>query len=181
MPPSNFWPPRLPTPGGAGSPRGQAVPPGVVHSRRSALLLVLGYLAAQALLPWKALALIPLGWAAVESGRARVAFSRRGAATGTAGTSGPSGSGGSAWPQRERSTPRGSGGVPGQRSAVMWTVFGMVLIGLLLTSVIVPFLFYGSMKSYQDCMLGANTGAAAADCQKVLRGSIEPLLGRASG
>lgn len=165
-------------PGGAGAPGGQAsVHPGVLHSRRSAVLLLLGYLAAQSLLPWKALALVPLAWAAVESGRAMLAFSR----TGDAARTGDAGSRRSAWPEqagRQRAT--AVAGVPGQRSAMVWTVVGMVIIGLMMTSVIVPFLFYDSMKSYQDCMLGANTGAASAKCQKTLQGGIEPLLGHAS-
>lgn len=116
----------------------------MVHSRRSALLLLLGYIAAQTLLPWKALALLPLGYAAVESGRAILAFA--------------------------------ASSNKGGRGAVMWTVLGTVLIGLTMTSVIVPYFFYDSMKAYQDCMLGANTSVASARCQSVLRGSIEPLL-----
>lgn len=59
----------------------QVLPPGVTHSRRAAILMLLGFLGAGIPLPWTAVALIPLALAGVESVRALQAMSRGGAPT----------------------------------------------------------------------------------------------------
>lgn len=57
----------------------RVLPPGVVHSRRAAVLMLTGLLAAGSQLPFSALALIPLAWAGFESVRAIRARSAGGA------------------------------------------------------------------------------------------------------
>jgi len=50
------------------SPRtSRALPPGVAHSRRAALLMLVGLIAAGSSLPYSATAVIPLVWAGFES------------------------------------------------------------------------------------------------------------------
>ena len=50
------------------SPRtSRILPPGVAHSRRSAVLMLTGLIAAGSPLPYTALAVVPLVWAGVES------------------------------------------------------------------------------------------------------------------
>lgn len=48
-------------------PKSRPLPPGVAHSRRAALLMLAGLIAAGSPLPYTAVALIPLAWAGVES------------------------------------------------------------------------------------------------------------------
>jgi len=51
----------------ASPPTSRALPPGVAHSRRAALLMLAGLIAAGSPLPYTAVALIPLVWAGLES------------------------------------------------------------------------------------------------------------------
>ena len=51
----------------ATSEKSRTLPPGVAHSRRSALLMLVGLIAAGSPLPYTAAALVPLVWAGVES------------------------------------------------------------------------------------------------------------------
>ncbi|MHB8186556.1 MAG: hypothetical protein ACYDDU_10830 [Dermatophilaceae bacterium] len=59
----------------------RVLPPGVAHARRSAMLVLVGLVAAGTPLPYTAVAVIPLVWAGVESVRAILAMSRGGAPT----------------------------------------------------------------------------------------------------
>lgn len=64
------------------SPRTPRVlPPGAAHSRRSAMLMLAGVVAAGSPLPYTAVAVIPLVWAGVESVRAIQARSNAQAST----------------------------------------------------------------------------------------------------
>jgi len=48
----------------------RVLPPGVAHARQAAMLMLVGLIAASLPLPWTAVAVAPLVWAAVESVRA---------------------------------------------------------------------------------------------------------------
>jgi len=64
----------------ASPPTSRVLPPGAAHTRRAALLMLAGLVAAGAPLPYTAVAVIPLAWAGVESVRAIRARSKDGAA-----------------------------------------------------------------------------------------------------
>lgn len=118
-----------------------ALPPGVAHSRRAALLMLAGLIAAGFPLPYTAVALIPLAWAGVESVLAIRA--------------------------------RSAGGATAR--SITSSVIGLVLVCLLAAMVLLPYAFYGTMKSLQDCTQGANTAVAAADCTSRY-GSLESIV-----
>lgn len=121
-------------------PRSRVQPPGAVHTRRVALLMLVGLAALTMPFPWVGVALLPLGWAAAESVRAVRA-------------------------QRQAN-------VPGAAQA--WTVSGLVLIVVLIAAVGWPFLLFGQSMDYQQCLDGANTGAARAACRTGLIDMLAP-------
>lgn len=69
---------------------------------------------------------------------------------------------------------RSAGGAPAR--SVASSVIGLVLACLLAGLVMLPYAFYGTMKSLQDCTQGANTAVAAADCTSRY-GSFESIVG----
>lgn len=64
---------------------------------------------------------------------------------------------------------------PGRALAL--PVFGLVVTGMLAASVVLPYAFYDATKSYQDCIAGANTQVATAQCRTSLYGGLRPMLG----
>jgi hypothetical protein len=133
------------------SPRKSPVlPPGVAHSRQSAILMLVGLIAATAPLPYSAAAVVPLLWAGVESIRSIQARS-------TAQTAAPEGN---------RSPTRG----------IVAGVVGLVLVCVLTVMVLLPYAFYGMTKALQDCTLGANTAIAAADCNVQFNASLSSIM-----
>lgn len=104
--------------------------------------MLLGVLGTAIPLPWRAVALLPLLLAAVESVRALRAMAKAHA------------------PAR----------------FVIWTVLGLVLVSFFAFVVVVPFFFYDATKAYQDCMLGANTATAAAQCRTTFLGGLQNLF-----
>lgn len=51
------------------------------------------------------------------------------------------------------------------RSERVWSGIGLGLTLVLLTTVALPYAFYGVARDYHDCMVGANTRTAQADCE----------------
>ena len=131
--------------------KSSAPPPGVAHSRRSAVLLLLALVASTTPLPYTAVAVIPVLWAGVESVRSIGAWSS--ARSTTAGTAQP--------------TTRG----------IVSGFVGLGLACVLTVVVLLPYAFYGSAKSLQDCNLGANTAVAAADCDSRFTSSLDAIFG----
>jgi hypothetical protein len=63
------------------------------------------------------------------------------------------------------------------RRAMVWSGVGLALIAYLAGSVLLMLALYGPFKTYQDCLAGANTGVARAQCQNELDGSFSTRLG----
>jgi len=61
--------------------------------------------------------------------------------------------------------------------SVVWALFGLVLTVMLAGAVALPYAFYDTTKGYQECMLGANTSVAAAQCQTSLYDGLQSVLG----
>lgn len=116
--------------------------PGARHARRAGLLMLLGAVAVGVPLPWTALALLPLGLAAVESVRGLRAM---------------------------------SGGRAPTR-VVVWTGMGLALTVAMTLMASLPFVFYDTSKNYQDCIVGANTSTAAAQCRTDLYDGLTGVL-----
>jgi len=130
------------------SPRtSRVLPPGAARSRRSAVLMLTGLLAARSPLPYTAVALIPLVWAGVE---VVLSIRERSAA---------------------RSTP------PSPSRGIVSGVVSLVLVCALTVVVLLPYAFYDTVKTLQDCTLGANTSIAAADCNIRYQRSLNSTLG----
>lgn len=55
-------------------------------------------------------------------------------------------------------------------------VVGLVMVCALASMVLLPYAFYGPVKSLQDCTQGANTAIAVADCN-ARYGSLDSILG----
>jgi len=47
----------------------------------------------------------------------------------------------------------------------LWPVVSLGLVGLMLMSLLTQVIFYGPQKAYEDCMTGAHTRVAQAECQ----------------
>ena len=47
---------------------------------------------------------------------------------------------------------------------VLWTALGLLLVSVLVVGVGLPYLFYDQSMAIQDCLQGANTQQAEADC-----------------
>ncbi len=54
--------------------------------------------------------------------------------------------------------------------AQAWAIAGLGLVSMMFLSVAWPFLFFSSTMEYQQCLQGANTGAARAECRTSLVG-----------
>jgi hypothetical protein len=136
----------------------RVLPPGVARSRKAALLVFAGLLAARSPLPYTAVAVVPLVWAGVElvlSIRDRTA----------AGPANPPATGETAQaPSRARA--RG----------IASSVVGLLLVCLLGVTVLLPYAFYGAVKSLQDCNQGANTAIATRDCNVRFNSDLDPAV-----
>lgn len=134
------------------SPRKPRVlPPGVAHSRRSAMLMLAGLIASGSPMPYSALAVIPLAWAGVEQ-----VFSIRARA---------------AAPPTAQATPSAA-----RTRGIVGSVVALVLVCLVSMMVLLPYAFYGTAKTLQDCTLGANTAVAAADCNARFHTGLDSTL-----
>ena len=101
-------------------------------------------------MPYSAVAVVPLAWAGVESVLALSALS----AKGSSGTS-------------TAKTPT--------RMTVS-AVVSLVLVCILTVMVLLPYVVYPVAKSRQDCLEGANTAIATADCDSRFYGDLRSVL-----
>jgi hypothetical protein len=63
------------------------------------------------------------------------------------------------------------------RRAMVWSGVGLALTAYLAGTVLLMLALYGPFKTYQDCLAGANTAVAKAQCQNELDGSFGARLG----
>ncbi len=56
------------------------------------------------------------------------------------------------------------------------SVAGLILVGLLAATVLLPYAFYGPVKDLQDCTSGANTAIATRDCTARYNSDLDPGL-----
>lgn len=63
------------------------------------------------------------------------------------------------------------------KRGVASSVVGLVLVGVLTSMVLLPYAVYDTAKSRQDCIEGANTAIAAAECNSHLKSDLQPFLG----
>ncbi len=134
--------------------KSSVLPPGEAHSRRSAVLLLVGLIASTTPLPYTAVAVIPVLWAGVESVRS---IGARSTARSSA-----------------RSTAQAAARPPARGIASSFV--GLLLACVLTVVVLLPYAFYGSAKSLQDCTQGANTAIAAADCSSQFNSSLDSIF-----
>jgi hypothetical protein len=109
--------------------------------------MLTGLLASGAPLPYTAVAVVPLVWAGVESVLSLSALSASG-----------------------RSGPR-----PPTRMTVS-AVVSLVLVCILTVMVLLPYAVYPAAKNRQDCLQGANTAIATADCDSRFTGDLGSVL-----
>jgi hypothetical protein len=114
-------------------------PRGLVHSRRAAVLMLLGFLATEMPRPYPAVALVALVPAAFESVRAIRLLNHDGA----------------------------------PRATTLWSGVGLVLVVGLSAVVALSAGAYAFNRDFRECMQGANTHAAVADCRQ--QGGTGPL------
>lgn len=60
---------------------------------------------------------------------------------------------------------------------IVSSVVGLALVCILSLVVLLPYAFYGTSKSLQDCTLGANTAIATADCNSRYNSSLDSIFG----
>ena len=123
------------------------LPPGVAHSRKAALLVFAGLIAARSPLPYTAVALIPLAWAGVElvlSIRDRTATSP---------------------PAQPATGAEAQAAARARAPGIASSIIGLLLVCLLTATVVLPYAFYGTVKSLQDCAQG---GGGEVHCLKSL-------------
>jgi hypothetical protein len=72
---------------------------------------------------------------------------------------------------RARSAAKASG------RGIVASIIGLTLMCMLTLVVLVPYAFYGTFKSLQDCTLGANTAIAKADCSSRYNSSLDSMMG----
>ncbi|HZY00987.1 MAG TPA: hypothetical protein VFE92_16085 [Dermatophilaceae bacterium] len=137
----------------ASTRKSRPLSPGVAHSRWSAVLLLVGLIASTSPLPYTAAAVVPLVWAGVES----VLSIRDRSAVRPA-------------PSTSHSATRG------RTRGIVSSVVGLVLVCVLAVMVLLPYAFYDTAKSLQDCTLGANTAIAAADCNSRFYNSLDSVF-----
>lgn len=142
------------------------LPPGVAHSRRAALLTLAGLIAARSPLPYTAVAAFPLAWAAVELVLSMRDRRTSDSTTGTA-TKAPT----LAQTQSQTRTVARS-----PARGIASSVAGLILVGLLGVTVLLPYAFYGPVKDLQDCTSGANTAIATRDCNARYDRDLDPGL-----
>jgi hypothetical protein len=109
--------------------------------------MLTGLVAAGAPLPYTALAVVPLAWAGVESVLSLSALSAEG-----------------------RSEAR-----PPRRMTVS-AVVSLLLVCILTVMVLLPYAVYPAAKKRQDCLQGANTAIATADCDSRFSGDLGSVL-----
>jgi hypothetical protein len=63
------------------------------------------------------------------------------------------------------------------RRVMVWSGIGLALTAYLAGSVLLMLVFYGPFKTYQDCLAGANTAVARAQCRAGLDHSLGGRLG----
>lgn len=63
------------------------------------------------------------------------------------------------------------------RRVVAWAGAGLALTVVMALLTVLPFAFYDTSKRYQDCMVGANTETAAAQCRSDLYAGLTGVLG----
>jgi hypothetical protein len=130
----------------------------VAHSRKAAALVFAGLLAARSPLPFTAVAVIPLVWAGVELVLSIRDRSLTGPAVSPAtGTTTPAGA---------RTPARG----------IASSIVGLLLVGMLAVTVLLPYAFYGTVKTLQDCTQGANTAIATRDCNARYKSDLGPAV-----
>jgi hypothetical protein len=134
------------------------LPPGVAHSRKAALLVFAGLIAARSPLPYTAVALIPLAWAGVE-----LVLSIRDRTATSAPSLPPTGAEAQAVARAR---------APGIASSII----GLLLVFVLTVTVVLPYAFYGTVKSLQDCAQGANTAIANKDCNARYNSDLDPAV-----
>ena len=149
------------------SPRtSRVLPPGVAHSRQSAMLIFAGLIAARLPLPYTAVAAVPLAWAGVELVLSIRDRSATGSTTWTM-----------AHAAAQATTPAAARPVPrAPARGIASSVVGLVLVCLLTATVLLPYAVYGTVKSLQDCTLAANTAIATGDCNARYNNSLDSTL-----
>ena len=135
--------------------KSSVLPPGVAHSRRSAVLLLVALVASTVPLPYTAVAVIPVLWAGVESVRSIGAWSTA----------------------RSQARSSAQSAAPPPTRGIVSSFVALALACVLTLVVLLPYAFYGTAKSLQDCTLGANTAVAAADCNSRFNSSLDSIFG----
>jgi hypothetical protein len=122
------------------------------------VLLVVGLIASTSPLPYTAVAVLPVIWAGVES---VLSIRDRSTARSTA-------------PATAQATAQATART--QTRGIVSGVVSLVLACVITVMVLLPYAFYGTAKSLQDCTRGANTAIAAADCTTRFHNSLDSIF-----
>jgi cytochrome bd-type quinol oxidase subunit 2 len=60
----------------------------------------------------------------------------------------------------------------------IWPVFTLVIVGMLLSTLALQVAFYGTVSAYEECLAGAQTNLAQADCEKLKESSMLGVIVR---
>lgn len=60
----------------------------------------------------------------------------------------------------------------------IWPVFTLVIVGVLLSTLALQVAFYSTVSAYEECLAGAQTSIAQADCEKIKESSMLGLIVR---
>jgi flagellar biosynthesis component FlhA len=60
----------------------------------------------------------------------------------------------------------------------IWPVFTLVIVGMLLSTLALQVAFYGSVRAYEECLAGAQTKQASADCEVLKNAGMFGLIVR---
>lgn len=112
--------------------------------------MLTGLVASGAPLPYTAVAAVPLAWAGAESVLALSAISA--------------------------SARSGPDTAKAPRRMTVSAVVSLVLVCILTVMVLLPYAVYPAAKSQQDCLQGANTAIATADCDSRFDGDLRSVL-----
>jgi TRAP-type mannitol/chloroaromatic compound transport system permease large subunit len=126
------------------------------------VLLVVGLIASTSPLPYTAVAVLPVIWAGVES---VLSIRDRSTAPATAMST-----------DQATAQARAQATARAQTRGIVSGVVSLVLACIITVMVLLPYAFYGTAKSLQDCTLGANTAIAAADCSTRFHSSLDSVF-----
>lgn len=60
----------------------------------------------------------------------------------------------------------------------IWAVVTLVIVGMLLSTLALQITFYGAVSAYEECLAGAQTSLAKAECEQLKNAGVVGLIVR---